>query len=174
MQSDYIWAFKSVWVHLFDALCFHQQGGTVRQRQTLTEIICISDKNSAQWHRSLHQWSVLLAWSVKACLNLINCTLPCLDGHCILLFCLLHTLLLSLFRKHKNIGCDVCDPSCFNLWSGIHDQISQTRRFTKIILNSCFYIVYTIYVLIYRFAQMSTLTLPLVLGLLGSLVDTWR
>lgn len=51
-------------------------------------------------------------------------------------------------------------------------QISQSYKFTKILLKCCFYIVYTVYVLIYWFAQtLKSLTSPLVAGLSGP-VDT--
>lgn len=44
--------------------------------------------------------------------------------------------------------------------------IFHRHGFTKILLNSCFYIVYTVYVLIYWFAQKSKIpTSPLVVGL---------
>lgn len=109
---------------------------------------------------------------------MINCTLPCSDSHCIFLFVNpLHTLLLSPSDKLRVQVVIFFDPLCFKLFNCYHDYrillspICHSYKFTKILLNSCFFlIVYTVYVLIYWLAQLSDLTIGC--GTLSGLVDT--
>lgn len=104
---------------------------------------------------------------------MINCTLPCSDSHCIFLIShLFHTLLLSPSEKQRVQVVIFVTHYVSKLFNCYHDiesyrvRFHSHMKFTKILLNSCFYIVYTVYVLMYWFAQTSkSLTSPLVVGL---------